>query len=408
VLQQYPVDKALPPEVTTAASQLLQYLRYPVFSWSWWWRRAIFLLPIGVIIAAVNGNAHGVFAHDAAQAFAIAWRSAVIAMLLVGGGTLLAVAVRHAHLAKSFERVLLVLAIACGFFLTQYADQSESRYHTELMCELRGVKPLDCPDQPKAIDSSTLGAALQLFVPLGWYFIFGGGIALVGYFREQRSWTELQRQRERTQLELQVNEADARLAILQAQIEPHFLFNTLASLRSLTLTDPQRAVATVDALVSHLRATLPQMRDASAESRSTLGQQIDICRSYLEVMRVRMGTRLSYSVAAPESVFAMSFPPLMLLSLVENAIKHGVEPAPGPRTITIDACVRTSGTQAFLEVSVADDGTGLREGLTSGVGLANISSQLTFRYGKAASLTLSARIPAGTLAALRIPIDSRT
>lgn len=400
---QYQIDRPLPTEVTTAASQLLQYQRYPVFSWGWWWRRAIFFMPLAIIEAIADGNVHGVFSHDAAEAFAIAWRCAVVGLAFVGAGTLLAVGARHAGMRQSLERILVAVAVILGFFVFQGADRWATRYHTEVMCAHEGVPAQECKDPVKEIDDSALGGLFVLAVPAGLYFVFGGGIALVSYFREQRSWSEHQRRRERRRLELKISEADARLSILQAQIEPHFLFNTLASLRSLIHSEPQRAIATIDALVAHLRATLPQMRSGT-ETCSTLGQQLEICRSYLEVMRVRMGPRLTCAVDAPAALAALPFPPLILLSLVENAIKHGIEPAPGPREVRVEARLLTG--NETVEVTVSDDGVGLREGFGSGVGLANIRSQLALRYGTAASLEMLSREPSGVTARLRLPVGA--
>jgi sensor histidine kinase YesM len=254
----------------------------------------------------------------------------------------------------------------------------------------------------KPIDDTTLGLLLKLGVPAGLYFAFGGGFALVSYFKEQRGWREHAQRQERERLQLAKNEADLRLSILQAQVEPHFLFNTLASLRSLIKSEPRRAEAALDALVDHLRATLPAMREA-ADSRSTLAQQIEICRSYLEVMRVRLGTRFSYAIEVPASLAELPFPPFMLISLVENAIKHGVERKPGACRVMIAAVAAESN----LEVFVSDDGAGLQEGLGTGVGLANIRAQLALRYGSSASLSLRSAEAGGTIAALQIPFPSR-
>ena len=133
--------------------------------------------------------------------------------------------------------------------------------------------------------------------------------------RHQREITVLQRQRQ---------EANLKLLVLQAQIEPHFLFNTLASLRALLREDVAQAEAMVDALVRHLRAVLPVMRTDSGVS--TLSDQLAICASYLEIMANRMEGRLTYRIDVPSALLHTPFPPLMLLTLVENAIKHGIEP----------------------------------------------------------------------------------
>lgn len=409
MLQKYPIDKSLPAEISTAASQLLQYQRRPVFSWSWWWRRLLYFGPIAVIFAISDGNSHGMFARDAMQGLLVAWHYAVEALVFVGGGTLLATGLRHLTTRHrvtrpGFEGLLLTAAVIAGFFLWDAADHWADNYHDRLMCGINGG---ECEPANKPIDSTLLGTVMQLSVPAGFYFLFGGGVALVSYGRERRGWAELQRRREREGLELRAQEADARLAILQAQVEPHFLFNTLASLRSLVRTEPERAEATIDALVTHLRATLPRIRESAVEPQSTLRQQLDICRSYLDVMRVRMGARLRYEINSPEALSDKPFPPLMLLLLVENAIKHGVEPDPGAHAVAIDAQALVLGGRHFLQVTVADDGAGLHEGLSAGVGLANVRAQLSLRYGADGVLDLRNAEARGAVATLRIPLESK-
>lgn len=409
MLQKYPINKSLPAEVSTAASHLLQYQRWPVFSWSWWWRRLLYFAPLAVILAVSDGNSHGMFAQDAMQGLSVAWHYAVEALVFVGGGTLLATGVRHLATRPALEGLLLALAVIAGFFLWDEANRWADDYHADLMCAIHHG---DCEPDDKPIDSTLLGAAMQWSVPAGFYFLFGGGVALASYGRERRGWAELQRRRESEGLELRAKEADARLAILQAQVEPHFLFNALASLRSLVRTEPERAEATIDALVAHLRATLPRIREGAVESQSTLGQQLDICRSYLEVMCIRMGTRLRFEISAPEALTGRPFPPLMLLLLVENAIKHGVEPNPGAHAVAIDARSMSVGGRDFLQVTVTDDGAGLREGLSAGVGLANVRAQLSLRYGPLGTLDLrngeSGGGARGAVATLRIPLEARS
>ena len=402
--QQYPIESSLPSEVATTASQLLQYLRYPVFSWAWWWRRMLFFAPLAAVIAFATGNDHGDFVKSSSQAFAIAWHAALVSSWFVGGGALIAVAIRHANLRQDIERILVVLAIVAGFFISEAADRWANRYHDDLMCAHIGK--VDCSRAVKPAPDA-LGLLMRYAVPAGLYFAFGGGFALVSYFREQHSWREHQARREREQLQLAKTEADLRLSVLQAQVEPHFLFNTLASLRSLIRKEPERAEAALDALVDHLRATLPSLRDGSIEPQSTLAKQMEICRSYLEVMRIRIGSRLSYSIDVPASFGELAFPPFMLISLVENAVKHGVERKPGPCTVTIGARLIESTEQPQLEISVSDDGAGLSEGIGSGVGLANIRAQLALRFGAAASLGLRSGSSGGAVAVLRIPFPAR-
>jgi len=242
-------------------------------------------------------------------------------------------------------------------------------------------------------------AKIAIFGLLGGflYFAVGGGLASLAYFSERR------RLRARAAHLAQLD-SDMRLAVLQAQVEPHFLFNTLASIRPLIRQDAAQAEAALDALADHLRATIPQMCEQSRTVVSTLGQQLDICTSYLKVMQVRMGARLQQEISVPDELRALAFPPLMLLSLVENAIKHGVEPKPGPGRI----CLQAEVLATQLLVRVIDDGVGLKDGLSSGIGLANVREQLDVRYGSEAWLKVAASREGGTVAEIMVPLRTPT
>ncbi|MFA6311528.1 MAG: histidine kinase, partial [Sterolibacterium sp.] len=126
---------------------------------------------------------------------------------------------------------------------------------------------------------------------------------------------------------------EAQLQTLQAQVEPHFLFNTLAAVEHLTETDPPRASAMLQHLIAFLRGSLPNMR----ELNTSLGREVDLCRSYLAIMQIRMEDRLKISIDVPEALRGLSFPPMMLQSLVENSIKHGLEPKPEGGAIALSA-----------------------------------------------------------------------
>ncbi len=155
---------------------------------------------------------------------------------------------------------------------------------------------------------------------------------------------------EKEQLERTV--AEAHLEALQAQIEPHFLFNSLASIDQLILTDPPRASRMQQSLIRYLRAAMPQMR--SGGGRPTLGQQVDLSRSFLEIMAVRMDERLQTAMNVPEGLRSAVFPSMMLQTLVENAIKHGLEPkAEGGRLE-----IRAEIVDGQLAVQVCDTGLG--------------------------------------------------
>jgi signal transduction histidine kinase len=200
--------------------------------------------------------------------------------------------------------------------------------------------------------------------------------------------------------QLQGEALEARLRLLQGQIEPHLLFNTLANVQSLMDYDPPRAKRMLETFSGYLRAGLAQLRVTD----STLGAELDMARSYLALMQIRMEERLRIRIEASGAARAARMPALMLQPLVENAIHHGLEPKVDGGTVVIDAVVRAS----RLEVRVADDGMGLdapsrrlRPG--AGMALANLGARLHSRFGPAASLTLRAGPHGGTEAVLDLP-----
>jgi hypothetical protein len=191
--------------------------------------------------------------------------------------------------------------------------------------------------------------------------------------------------------------AEAQLKMMQAQVEPHFLFNTLASVDYLIETDPARASRMQKNLIQYLRAALPQMR----EGTSNLGREILQARSYLEILKVRMDERLQFSIHVPQGLLSATFPPMMLLTLVENAIKHGLEPKPEGGSLSVSAVI----ADGQLRVAVADSGMGFgvaQRGGT-GVGLANVRERLQALYGSAASLIIDANSDGGTIATIAVP-----
>jgi signal transduction histidine kinase len=194
--------------------------------------------------------------------------------------------------------------------------------------------------------------------------------------------------------------AEARLQVLEAQIEPHFLFNTLAHVRRLYDTDPARGATMLRDLKDYLAVALPQMR----ASASTLGRELDHVAAYLGIQQVRMGRRLAYDLAVPAELRSLPMPPLVLVTLVENAIKHGLSPLrEGGR---ID--VRAWRTSSQLHVEVADTGGGFAKSSGGGVGLANIRSRLQTQFGTHASLTLRLREPRGVSATVVLPVSDAT
>ena len=189
--------------------------------------------------------------------------------------------------------------------------------------------------------------------------------------------------------------AEAQLQTLQAQVEPHFLFNTLAAVEHLTETDPPRATVMLQHLIAFLRGSLPDMR----EQNTSLGREVDLCRSYLAIMQIRMEDRLTVSIDVPDSLRGLSFPPMMLQSLVENSIKHGLEPKPEGGAIALSARIQ----DGRLRVTVADTGLGVAENVPQGIGLGNIRDRLKRLYGNAAALILAPNAPTGAHITIEIP-----
>ncbi len=190
---------------------------------------------------------------------------------------------------------------------------------------------------------------------------------------------------------------EAKLAALQAQVEPHFLYNPLASVQALTEVDPARANEMTGHLIQYLRNALPKMR----ESVSTVGQEVELVRAYLSILKMRLGERLAFTIDVPPQCAEMPFPPLMLPSLVENAIKHGLEPQREGGTVHITA----SADAGRLRLVVADTGRGFSATPGAGVGLANIRERLAALYGEGARLTIEANSPAGVVATIDVPAE---
>lgn len=189
----------------------------------------------------------------------------------------------------------------------------------------------------------------------------------------------------------------AQLQLLQAQIEPHMLFNTLANLQGLIALDPVRAQSMLDQLIVYLRATL----SASRAERTTLGQEFSLLEAYLGLMSTRMGARLRFELELPEALRSTEVPPMLLQPLVENAIAHGVEPNVAGGHVMVSARLAGGG----LELLVTDTGRGLDAGPGkpgSGMGLSNIRERLHALYGERASLSLEAA-PQGATARVYLP-----
>ncbi|HRE16362.1 MAG TPA: sensor histidine kinase, partial [Rhodocyclaceae bacterium] len=227
--------------------------------------------------------------------------------------------------------------------------------------------------------------------------LFFGLIGMAYYLQRERAAlleAEL-KTRELQHLEAERRGLEAQLKMLQAQIEPHFLFNTLANLAGLIEADPKLASRLLEALNRYLRASLQRTR---AEG-GTLGDEIDLLTAYLDVLKIRLGPRLDYSIAIAAEHRALPFPPMLLQPLVENAIQHGIEPQVAGGRIDITATQQAAG----LDIEVRDTGAGFGDEPGNGIGLSNIRARLAALFGEAGHLEIAEHVDGGVLATLRIP-----
>jgi hypothetical protein len=207
---------------------------------------------------------------------------------------------------------------------------------------------------------------------------------------------------ESEQLKRQV--VEARMAAMQAQVEPHFLFNTLASIDHLIETDPARASQMQKNLIALLRASMPTMRENHPTAHN-LGREMAVIRPYLEILKVRMEDRLQTRINVPDGLLSADFPSMMIQSLVENAIKHGLEPKAEGGTLDVKAEI----VHGKLAVTVADTGLGFGKAATAGtgIGLANIRERLQLLYGNRASMTIGENSPSGTTVTITVPYQAQ-
>ena len=225
-----------------------------------------------------------------------------------------------------------------------------------------------------------------------------GTKALVGGKKRAEAQSQLANAAaEREAMQRQLSET--KMQMMQAQVEPHFLFNTLASVEHLIQVDPPRASAMQRSLIQYLRAVLPQMRDNAVVTG--LGREVDMVKAYLNLLKMRMEERLTVDLQIPDGLRSAAFPPMMLQSMVENAIKHGLECKPEGGTLKIVADVADN----KLRVTVTDDGVGFgvvpSDG--TGLGLQTIRERLKLLHGDAASLHIGANSPSGVIATITVP-----
>ncbi|CAN7388056.1 histidine kinase [Pseudoduganella sp. LjRoot289] len=220
--------------------------------------------------------------------------------------------------------------------------------------------------------------------------LFGTVTAAIALRMERRARERadrLQAERERNTLEREL--LDARLRLLQAQIEPHFLFNTLANIQALVESGSEQAAPVLRHLIAYLRAAMPRLNDADA----TLGTELQLVRAYLELMHLRMPDRLQFQVDATPGLNGMAFPAMALLTLVENAVRHGIDPSTTGGSIAVGG--EADPASGAVTLWVEDSGIGMSESAQPGTGLGNVRTRLLAFYGPGARLDLHEAQPHG-------------
>jgi sensor histidine kinase YesM len=199
---------------------------------------------------------------------------------------------------------------------------------------------------------------------VGFFF----GIIISYFFIIQEKYAQLKIEKQEEELKsisLEKNNIQANLRLLQAQIEPHFLFNTLSNVLSLLDTDINTGKDMLENLTKYLRTSLKHTRN----EKNSLKQEIETIQSYLDINKIRMGDRLNVKIGIPEDLYNIPFPPMLIQPLVENAVKHGIEPKVNGGTISIKASTIVAGREDLLKIEVADTGIGFDSNLSAGIGL---------------------------------------
>lgn len=415
-------DQPLPDKlISEKGSWSLRAQRYPVFSPTWFRFRALgFLIPLGIfgIILLTLGiliASHSTGNKNEATPtflFLFTWLGIGTCLFL---GRWLATLIKRRRWPQNVERTGIVLAIILGitvsYNIVQYADHKLDKK----------VKPISTENKRnlnKLLDSEEVSIGIvitddqqrtnKIVNTVFWIFLltwWGGIFDLRTYFRQTREINQALTEEQLEKYKRERNQAQMQLSILASQVEPHFLFNTLSGVRAAMLSDPARGVQIIDHLVDYLRATIPQMRDDGSLMFSTVEQQFHAIRAYLGVIQTRI-PRLQISVECPPELKQYAMPPLMLISLVENAVKHGIELKKGAVEIIVSAQREQTELGERLVINVADNGVGFGHTTSgTGIGLSNIRERLKQLYGGQASLQLTMREHGGVNAALYLPLQ---
>ncbi len=329
-------------------------------------------------------------------------------LAVVATGSLMAATFFYPRVQDSFPAILsetsLVGAVLLGAFLLAGAWRQTwmPRWVAQTLAVL-----LAAPLGPLIVQMISVQGDLAAFFAsrpriVGFWWITGSGatlgllVALAALLREREAQARSQALQFALERETLMRQAtDARLNLLQAQIEPHFLLNTLANVQALVETGSPRAAPVFKSLIAYLRASMPQLHQDGA----TLGQEADLVHAYLELMLMRMPDRLSFAIDVEPRLRGLRFPAMALLTLVENAIRHGIDPScDGGRIEVVAHAEDTADGSQTLRLWVADTGMGMSESAKPGVGLANLRARLQAFFPQGAQLELSEQAPQGVKA----------
>lgn len=388
---------------TTLAGWSARAHQYPIFSKTWFvyrmrsfrWPLVMLALVLLVFVAVIPPPPPGINFLRFYFTFPAIWLVIAVALAL---GRWLAVQVYRRQWTPRREAAGIVCALLFGVVVALSLTPF--------------VRTGGTPAQGRAPTAQEIEEArenrlsnLIIWIPvLLW---LGGPFDLAAYFRQRGLLREAELQAQADRYKDQRNEVEAQLSVLASQVEPHFLFNTLAGVRAAMLSDPARGIVMIDHLIDYLRSTIPQLRADRASMYVALGSQLDSVRAYLGIIQVRM-PRLSVCVECAPELRGAAIPPLMLISLVENAVKHGIELKKGPALIRVAAaCIDVDGDRR-LELTVADDGVGFGAVAGSGIGLSNIRERLKHLYAGEAALSLRTGDAGGVVASIMLPLRNMT
>jgi signal transduction histidine kinase len=329
----------------------------------------------------------------------------VLLFCLVGAAVHLLVPAKFSLVESLVLSNLLGLSLGFGFFSVWFNYRRLPRPGLRPFLVATGLASLGALTGASTV---ALVDGKPIFEPLekiGSIVLFAGlGVGLVYTLIHSvvAGWRNREYELLTTQLELQAQQdrmarqlSEASLHLLQAQIEPHFLFNTLGAVQQLAQVECPAAASLTAHLITFLRASLSDMRT----DKVTLTSEFSLIEAYLQVMKTRLADRLEFSLELPVDLSEVSIPGMLLLTLVENAIKHGIEPALRGGSIE----VRAQRLDSDLWIQVRDSGVGLVATPGVGVGLTNVQERLRLAYGGAATFTLEPQEPQGSIATIRLP-----